>query len=148
MVRAEIGVIEIIKHAGLAVGVKLAQDQRARPGRQSKAGMQFTEAGKRRLAVCENNLELTRSDDGIVGKGPLSEVGIGNGQAEIAEGHWIGGWVVKLQPATALAGAVGNPGQIVGLQLIQPKWRGRRQAGGDRVGRGRAAGGWWGGSRP
>src|ERR1035437_3678011 len=45
MVGAEIGVIEIIKHAGLAVGVTLAQDQRARPGRQSKAGVWFTEAG-------------------------------------------------------------------------------------------------------
>ena len=80
--------------------------------------MQFIWAGKRDLAVCENNLELTRSDDRVGGKGPLSEVGIGNGQAEVAERNQISGWVVKLQPAAALAGAVGNPGQIVGLQLI------------------------------
>src|ERR1019366_9550276 len=39
MVGAEIGVIEIIEHAELAVGVKLAQDQRTRSRRQSKAGM-------------------------------------------------------------------------------------------------------------
>ena len=94
------------------------------------------------MAVGENNLELTRSDHGIGWKAPLSEVGIGNGQAEVAERNQIGGRVVKLQPATALAGAVGNPGQIVGLQLIQPKWRERWQAGGDRVGRCRAARGW------
>src|ERR1019366_604840 len=38
--------------------------------------------------------------------------------------------------------AVGDPDQIVGLQLIQPKRRERGQTGGGRVGRGRAAGGW------
>src|ERR1019366_4680568 len=41
MVGAEIGVIEIIEHARLAVGIELAQDQRTRSGRKSEAGMQF-----------------------------------------------------------------------------------------------------------
>jgi len=70
------------------------------------------------LAVGKDHFELAGLNDGVGWKVSLSKIGIGYRQAQVAKGHLVGAWIVKLQPATALAAAVGDPREIVSLQFI------------------------------
>ena len=132
MVGADVGVIDIIEHLELAIG-KPSQGQRAGATAEGEAGVQFVGGREIDLAVGEDDFEPAGVDDGAAWESPLCEVGVVVGQIEAAEGNDIGGGIEQFDPADMLAGAVGDAGNVIGLQLVDPQWREGNQGGQDAV---------------
>src|SRR5262249_15642525 len=120
MVCVQIRVIHKIEGLGLAINDS-AERQRAHAAGQDETGVQLVAGSDVGLAVGEDDFKLTGIDDCTSRHGPGGEVCVSFGDVKVRERDDVGGGVIKLKPAGALTQMVGNAGQVVGLQFVQPK---------------------------
>ena len=121
-------IIHIVEHLLLAIAGEPGQRQRTGAAGQNETRVQFVGGGQSLVwPSAKITLNWPAPMLALVGNGHCRRLVVIVGQIKSVQGNVVGAGIVKFQPGSALAGAVGDAGQIVGLQFIDPQRREGRQ---------------------